>query len=171
MTTNDELQRIRAHMRRWGQPEKPAAERLVAEVRSHDVFPLMTRDPSREYLIDTILIVWTFGTPKSQFDEVNGFLRDNEVALSRIAELSTTDVGVPTAAYRGTYWTVGMGRYCYTTIWAYADAEAVQRVQDFLANDELDAFKDAYHALRAYWDNDPGRPEHRFQADALLAKS
>ena len=172
MASNDDLERVKAHMRRWGRPEKPAAQLLVSEVRSQDFFPLKTRDPGRDYLVDTIMILWTFGTPKARYDEVNSWLRDNEAALCRVTELTATEMGAETVAYRGTYWSVGTGRYCYTTIWAYADAESIDRFQGMYEGlDKQDAFKVAYDRLRGYWEDDPGREEQRFEAAALLAQS
>jgi hypothetical protein len=144
---------IRSLIRRKGAPEAPAAQHLVAEVRSNDELPVRI-DPAQgaNPVVGAMIVEWIYDVPHKDRGAFNKFLKENEDEIRR--KCSSEQVG-----YLGTYFTIEPGRPEYRTFWRYEDPDHMRKAWANLLADA--AFAAIMRKLRYHWVQDQDRSELR----------
>jgi hypothetical protein len=163
MTTNSDLDRIKAIVHRRGLPTRPLIDQIVAEVRTPDNLGIQPPNPILSLYSDFILMVeWSFAVPYSELQTFHKFLNDNEQIIATGCSAATTGGG----RYLGTWWIFGLGPSTYRTLWQYKSEQAITNLKDGLK--QPGNFRTAVKELRSHWAKDPGRVEQLYQPAALF---
>ena|SRR5689334_3056652 len=163
MTTEANLDRIKAAVHRRAGRTPPQIDAIVAEVRTPDNLGIQPPDMTLGlYGGFSLMIEWTFAVAYSDLEGFHKFLKANEDNIANIASNSTAG----NARYLGTWWVSGLGPSIYRTLWQYKSEQAIVTLKDQIT--QSPNFGNAVKVLRSFWAKDPGRVEQRYQPAALF---
>jgi hypothetical protein len=163
MTTNSDLERIKAAVHRHGTPTSPQISPIVAEVRTPDNLGIQPPNPGLLLYSSFFLMVeWTFAVPYSELEKFHKLLHDSEQIIAVGCDGATQG----DARYMGTWWIFGNGPSTYRTLWQYKNEQAITNLKVGLKTPGN--FRTAVKGLRSFWAKDPGRAEQLYQPAALF---